>query len=101
MAWQPLHARGTAFHNLVDCVQSALASVQGSEHYLVAFYDKLSSSAAPFFWHLDTWIGLYCFWDNDIQSDPCMYTEADLNTKIEFQNIVQYCVEMSCVHKEL
>ena len=33
------------------CGQSALAPSKGSEHYLVAFYDKPIDAAGLFFWH--------------------------------------------------
>ena len=47
-------ARGTPFNHLghttqLLCVQSALTSGQGSEHFLVTFYDKLSAAAGLFF----------------------------------------------------
>ena len=35
------------------CGQSTLALGQGSEHYLVAFYDKLSNASCLFFWQPD------------------------------------------------
>ena len=52
------HARGTTFHHLGHTTQllgeqSALASSQSSEHYLVTFYDKLSAAAGLFFLHPD------------------------------------------------
>ena len=33
--------------------QSALVPDQDTEHYLVAFYDKLKAAAGLFFWHPD------------------------------------------------
>ena len=47
-------ARGTPFNHLVHitqllCGQSTLTNGQGSEHFLVAFYDKLSAAAGLFF----------------------------------------------------
>ena len=47
-------ARGTPFNHLghtsqLLCGQSALTTGQGSERYLVAFYDKLSATAGLFF----------------------------------------------------
>ena len=48
------YARGTPFNHLghttqLLCGQSALTTGQGSEHFLVAFYDKLSATAGLFF----------------------------------------------------
>ena len=44
MAWQPPGA-----YNPVALWQSDLN--QGSEHYLIAFYNKLSAAVGLFFWH--------------------------------------------------
>ena len=42
-------------HQNEACVQSVLAPGQeGSEHYLVAFYNKFSAAAGLFFWHSDS-----------------------------------------------
>ena len=54
MTW--VVARVTPFHHLghtaqLLCGQSAPAPGQGSEHYLVAFYDKLTADL--FYWHSD------------------------------------------------
>ena len=48
------YARGTPFNHLghttqLLCGQSTLTNGQGSEHFLVAFYDKLSATAGLFF----------------------------------------------------
>ena len=50
------HARVIPFNHLghttqLLCGQSALAPGQGSEHYLVAFYDKHSATSGLFFCH--------------------------------------------------
>ena len=48
------YARGTPFNHLghttqLLCGQSTLTTGQGSEHFVVAFYDKLSATAGLFF----------------------------------------------------